>query len=297
VLLNSSGGVDRDLPSIAQFDHAIAAVERPAGGYLFVDLTSELTPLGSLPWGEQGEFAIVVHPDGRGEEVTLPKDPPSMNRSETLIVGELTPNGKVNARYVERALGARQYGLRGMFTTPLDSTKRAILTRAIAQNVFTGASGDSLVVFDGKDLRAEPRVELLVRDGQAAKAAGKTAILSLPFSNMSGYANSAADLESRPARRFPIDIGAVVGPIAGKSELRLTLPDGWKAQLPPNVKVTGAYGTYTVEYAQTGRELHIVKQIEGAEGTQPPEKVGELVRWMKEMAADDVEYIVLEQGS
>ncbi len=297
VLLNSSGGVDRDLPSIAQFDHAIAAVERPGGGYLFVDLTSELTPLGSLPWGEQGEFAIVVHPDGRGEEVTLPEDPPSMNRSETLIVGELMPNGKVNARYVERALGARQYGLRGMFTTPLDSTKRAILTRAIAQNVFTGASGDSLVVFDGKDLRAEPKVELLVRDGQAAKAAGKTAILSLPFSNMSGYANSAADLESRPARKFPIDIGAVVGPISGKSELRLTLPAGWKAQLPPNVKVSGAYGTYTVEYAQTGRELRIVKNIEGAEGTQPPEKVGELVKWMKEMAADDVEYIVLEQGS
>ncbi len=63
------------------------------------------------------------------------------------------------------------------------------------------------------------------------------------------------------------------------------------------MKVSGVYGTYTVEYAQTGRELHIVKNIEGAEGTQPPDKVGELVQWMKEMAADDVEYIVLEQGS
>lgn len=296
VLLNSTGGVDRDLPSIEQFDHAIAAVERPEGGYLFVDLTSELTPLGSLPFDEQGEFALVVHPDGRGEEVTLPKDPPSTNLAETLIVGELLPNGKVNARYVERALGARQYSLRGMFTSPLDSTKRAMLTRAIAQNVFTGASGDSLKIFDGKDLAAEPRVEILVREGQAAKPAGRTAILTLPFSNMSGFANSAAELESRGQRKFPIDVAAVVGPIAGVSEMRLTLPAGWKAQLPSNLKVTGAYGTYTVEYAQTGRELRVVKKVEGAEGVQPPEKVGELIKWMKEMSADDVQYIVLEQN-
>ncbi len=297
VLLNSSGGVDRDLPSIEQFDHAIAAVERPQGGYLYVDLTSELTPLGSLPFEEQGEFALVVHPDGRGEQVTLPKDLPSTNLAETVIVGELLPNGKVNARYVERALGARQYSLRGMFSAPLDSTKRAMLTRAIAQNVFTGASGDSLKIFDGKDLAAEPRVEILVREGQAAKPAGKTAILTLPFSNMSGFANSAAELESRGERKFPIDVAAVVGPIAGVSEMRLTLPPGWKAQLPSNVKVSGVYGTYTVEYAQHGRELRVVKKVEGAEGVEPPEKVGQLITWMKEMAADDVQYIVLEQGN
>jgi transglutaminase-like putative cysteine protease len=295
VLLNSTGGVDRGMPSIEQFDHAIAAVEKPGGGYLFVDLTSELTPLGSLPFSEQGEFAIVVHPDGRGEEVTLPKDPPATNLAETVIVGELLANGRVNARYVERALGARQYSLRGLFTSPLDSTKRALLTRALAQNVFTGASGDSLRIFDGKDLSAEPRVEILVRQGQAAKAAGKSAILTLPFPNMSGFANSAADLESRGERRFPIDVASVLGPVAGVSELRLTLPTGWRAQLPSNVNVSGVYGSYSVEYSQTGRELRVVKRITGADGVQPPEAVSGLIKWMKEMAADDVEYIVLEQ--
>jgi hypothetical protein len=79
--------------------------------------------------------------------------------------------------------------------------------------------------------------------------------------------------------------------------MRLTLPPGWKAQLPSNVKVSGVYGTYTVEYAQHGRELRVVKKVEGAEGVEPPEKVGQLITWMKEMAADDVQYIVLEQGN
>ena len=61
--------------------------------------------------------------------------------------------------------------------------------------------------------------------------------------------------------------------------------------------VSGVYGRYTVEYSQVGRELKVVKRVEGAEGVEPPEKVGELIKWMKDMAADDVQYIVLEQGS
>src|SRR5207253_9885675 len=48
VLLSSTGGIARDRPSALAFDHMIAAVER-SGSYLYLDLTSELTPFGSLP--------------------------------------------------------------------------------------------------------------------------------------------------------------------------------------------------------------------------------------------------------
>jgi hypothetical protein len=46
VLLAADGGVQRDLPSISQFDHLIAAVERPDGGYTYLDLTADLIPYG-----------------------------------------------------------------------------------------------------------------------------------------------------------------------------------------------------------------------------------------------------------
>ena len=45
-LLNSGGRVDPALPSIAQFDHAIAAVERPAGR-VYVDLPPTWSPTAS----------------------------------------------------------------------------------------------------------------------------------------------------------------------------------------------------------------------------------------------------------
>src|SRR5438477_7903158 len=51
VLLSASGGADSTLPTVQQFDHMIAAVDRPAasGGRIYRDLTSDLTPYGELP--------------------------------------------------------------------------------------------------------------------------------------------------------------------------------------------------------------------------------------------------------
>ena len=80
VLLSSSGGVIATLPSGHQFDHMIAAVDRD-GRRTYVDLTADIVPYGSLPPEEQGEFGLVVHPDGTSEEITFPSDPATRNRT------------------------------------------------------------------------------------------------------------------------------------------------------------------------------------------------------------------------
>src|SRR5205807_668721 len=115
VLLSASGGVDTLLPSLSQFDHMIAAVAKPSGGYTFFDLTSEFTPYGQLPPAEQGEFGLIVHADGRGESVTLPEDSASVNRATVTLVGTLSADGVFAGRYTEVTEGAQQYGLRGAY--------------------------------------------------------------------------------------------------------------------------------------------------------------------------------------
>jgi transglutaminase-like putative cysteine protease len=298
VLLNSGAKVERSLPSIDQFNHAIAAL-RIGGNYVYVDLTSELTPYGALPGPDQGAFALVVHPDGHADEVVLPEDPASANLSETLYEGELTPEGIASVRYTERASGLRQYGLRNLFTTPLDSTKRARFIQALAGNTFPGARGDSLEVFDGKDLKAKPRIALSIHEGQAAKISGQSAILNLPpaFSSMAGLQTIATQLESTKQRIYPIEVTSVVGPILGVSEMKLTLPEGWHADLPPGVSASSDYGEYRSEYTQNGRELRIYRRMEGRRGVKPPEGVHSLITWLRAVAKDDVQYIVLQRGT
>jgi transglutaminase-like putative cysteine protease len=297
VLLSSGSPVERDLPSIEQFDHAIAAVERPEGR-LYVDLTADLAPLGELPAGVQGQFALVVHPDGTSEQVTLPQVEPGANLQETRIVGTVSPEGYITASYEERALGTRQYSLRQLFLAPIDSTHRADFARSIATKLYPGAEADSLQIFDGRDLTADTRIALRLSHGLAARpaGAGRTVILTLPFSSMRSMADAAAALEAKGPRKFPIDAAKVIGPIAGQGDMQLSLPPGWRVQLPPSVNVTGKWGSYVARYAQEGTTLHVSRRLEGARGIHPPDAVADLAAWLRAIGQDDVPYLVIEPG-
>ncbi len=298
VLLNAGGNVTRGVPAIEQFDHAIAAVERK-GGRTYVDLTSDLTPFGELPPSDQGQFALVVHPDGATEEVTLPLSAPGDNYSETRITGTLAADGTIAATYVESALGGRQYPLRNLFTAQVDSAHRADFARSIATKLYPGARGDSLQIFDGRDLRAVPRVALRIAGGEAARPVGaskKTRILTLPFGSMRGLADAATALEAQGPRSFPIDAAKVIGPSVSVSLLELTLPPGWRAQLPEPVEVDGKWGRYRSRFSQEGRVLRFERRLEGARGIYPPDDLLDLAQWLRALAKDDVPYLVLETG-
>jgi transglutaminase-like putative cysteine protease len=298
VLLNSGGRVERGLPSIQQFDHAIAVVERPEGR-VYLDLTAELAPYGELPESDQGQFGLIVYPDGTSEQVTLPEAAPTDNLNQTIISGVLSLDGYVTASYQERGHGSRQYALRSLLAAPIDSSRRADFARSIATKLFPGADADSLQIFDGRDLRAEPRVALRIVHGFAARSTGNggTVILTLPFPSMRGMADAATTLESRGARRFPIDAAKIIGPVTTESELSLALPSGWAVRLPSSIETTGKWGSYTARYRQEGDTLRVTRQLQGTRGIYPPDQLADLNRWLREVAQDDTPYLVLEPGS
>jgi hypothetical protein len=297
VLLSSGGGVERDMPSVNSFDHMIAAVKRPGSSdYLYLDLTAELTPFGQIPSGYQGEFGLVVHPDGRGEEITFPQQPPSANRSVTTLVGELSTEGVFKGKWEQLSEGAMQYSLRDAFSTRITDKQREQMTRSLANAVFEGALGDSLTIFDGRDLRAEPRMSILIDNAHPTTSSGGSYIFTLPLPNFASMGN-VNDLEARrrkEPRRFPIDVARVIGPVESVNEMRVTLPAGWHARLPDSVSASSVYGRYSATYAQTGRELRVVRTMTGSRGTEPPEHVDALIAWLKDVSKDDVKYIILE---
>lgn len=297
VLLNSYGGVDEALPSIEQFNHMIAAVANPGGGYTYLDLTAELIPYGEVSPGYQGDLGLVVHPDGRGEEIRFPRAEPSANRLVTRIVGDLAPDGTFKGVYTTEAAGAAQYSLRSAFSARITPRDRENITRNMAQNVFEGAKGDSLEIFDGKDLRADVRTRLWLSNGRAARSSGGTLILTLPFPNGQNE-ETITELESAEGpRRFDIDVADVIGPAELLWEARLTLPEGFRARLPESVDAQSIFGRYTAEYAQEGRELRVTRRMSGLRGTQPKERLPELMAFLRAMGRDDVQFIIIERAS
>jgi transglutaminase-like putative cysteine protease len=297
VLLSSGGRADSTLPSMEQFNHMIAAVDRPAasGGRLYLDLTSDLTPYGELPPAEEGSFALVVHDDGSFESVTLPERPATANRSESRIEGELTTDGHFTGRFSQANSGSLQYTLRRAYARVFSKDEVSRMTQALANGVFAGASGDSLSLFDGRDLQAKPAVTVTVRDAPVLSGSGDTRIFTLPVA-LPNYASLGlvSSLERRKPRRYPIDMGEVIGPVEIVSELRITLPAGWNAELPPSVSEKSRFGNYTAEYVQDGRQLRVTRRMLGTKGTAPLESVDELIAWLRAVSKDDVKFIVLQ---
>ncbi len=294
VLLSAFGGIDSTLVSIRQFNHMIAAVERP-GGYLFLDPTAEAVPVGLVPASEYGGFALVVHPDGRGEEVRLPADSVEFNRTREVLAGELAPDGRFSGRMTVTSSGPISLAIRMSLAHDITAVQRANMVRAAAGAVFEGAEGDSLELFDGRDLTAPVRISFVVRGGKAATSAGTTDILTLPL-RPSVSAQLVSMVAAHVPRRFHIAAPALFGLSDRVSELSITLPEGWHARLPAAVSASSAFGSYASTYTQEGRVLHVVRRTVGARGVLPPDRVGDLLAFLRAVAADDARYIVLEHS-
>ena len=296
VLLSLGGRPDPTLPSIYQFNHAIAAVQDGAG-WTYADLTAEFIPYGMIPDSYQGQFGIVVLADGRAQEVRFPAAPIEANASILRIRLTIDTTGHVEARVDDEARGSASFGMRSAFGVPLDSTRRANVQKALAQRLFASdATADSLVAFDGRDFSLPTRLSYIVKADNVLKAVGDSRLFSMNTGFRSparGYKNLARDLESKSTRLFTIDASHILGQLETVTDLHITLPVGWKAELPKNIASTSFFGRYESTWTQEGREVHLVRRIQGQRGVFPPQRIGEIIVWLKTVGADDYEFLSL----
>ncbi|HEV8197475.1 MAG TPA: DUF3857 domain-containing transglutaminase family protein [Gemmatimonadales bacterium] len=299
VLLSAGGRVERGLPTISQFNHAIAAVERP-GGRVFVDLTAGDVPWGSLPGADQGQFVLVVRPDGRTEETVTPEKDDGEVSSRFTVSATLDTTGFADAKVEMDLSGSVGESMRAALERePMDSTSKAQYLRRVASTVYRESEGDSLKFTDETTRGGPFRVGFAVHNGRAAQLAGGAAILSLPFIGPPGDIKPlVAELRARTPRRYPIDAALVGGDASGEVVLNLNLPEGWKAQLPKNVALTGPFGTLTLTYAQTGRMLTVTQRRIGGKGILAPNRVEDVVKWFEQLttAMREASSIVVLRG-
>jgi hypothetical protein len=294
VLLNSRGVADPTLVSITQFDHLIAAVpKRGATGYTFLDLTTDVMLPGEVVPSYQGEFGLVVRPDGSGDEVRFPKD--SSDVTSMTFEGEVDALGKIAGRVTVVPKGGAATTMRMGFVEPLDSAAKS-RTETLMGSLFGSGIVDSLITFDGRDPKAEPRMSFRVRDGEGFKRVGSVAILPVPLMLRGAsvyYVRRVSQLAADSLRKLPIDAEKVHGNGTEVDELRVTLPEGWKAQLPRDVTALSDFGEYRSTYVQNGRVLRITHSIIGKNGVFPKERIADLHAWLKLVVGDNVESIAV----
>ena len=139
------------------------------------------------------------------------------------------------------------------------------------------------------------RVKVLVRHGQAATPTGGTMILHMPLASMAGLSAAAKELEGHEMRRFPIDPAQFWGPRTSTMEYSIALPAGWHAQLPKAVRAASPFGSYESSYTEKNSTLRLARIVTGATAVQPPEKIGDLIKWLRAVAEDDAKFVVLSR--
>lgn len=292
-VLTNSYDIDRAVPAIEAIDHVVAAVI-VHGDTVYADLTADLVPWRQLPAGLHGKTGLLVQA-AQSRLLRFP-DPPATDATLTMrLVGTLDESGAFDGRYEEYDTGYLEYNLRDAFASRLTKQQTQQVAQAVAGKMFQGAHADTLVAFDGRDLTARPA---LVVPLTAPRAASVTPdgdlILAVPLTNP-GNDNILRYLERAEPRVAPYAIGLVSGDRTVVNEVRVTLPQGWTATLPPEVDAVSRFGEYHSTYEQVGNELRLTRRFVGGRGIAPPDATQELIGWLRQLASDDVRYVVISR--
>jgi hypothetical protein len=294
VLLNS-GGAEEELPSVGQFNHAIAAV-RHEGEWIYLDLTASIVPFGEIPGGYQGEFGIIVFDDGSVEEITFPLDPPEANGVYVTVEGTLGVDGSFDGTFTSRSTGLVAHEARASLAREFTADELEDAAQGLAA-VVEGGRGSNLRIFHGMDLEAEALLSVDISSARATRQnVGGGQIFILPIDSH-GNPELVAALEAEPPRISPIRIDEVSGPVTLHSELRLTLPEGWTAELPEDVVAHSRFGVYEARFDQEGTLVTVSRHLTGATGEAPKEAYGELVDWLRAIATDEALFLLLQPAA
>jgi hypothetical protein len=115
--------------------------------------------------------------------------------------------------------------------------------------------------------------------------------------NAPAYGNIARELSAAPTRQTYMDASKILGMLVTTTDVRITLPDGWKAELPANVQATSFFGSYQSTWTQEGNELHLVRRIQGVRGIHPPQRIAEVITWLRAVSADNYEFLTIKPAA
>jgi hypothetical protein len=296
VLLAIGAHPDARLPSIQQFNHVIAAVDESATTRTFTDLTAELVPYGETPVVYQGTFAVVARAN-TADTVRVPRAPLSANTIATRGTLALDTLGRLTGAMRERSTGTLAQALRAAFMVPAGRSVQQVAENVVRARFFgANVQVDSVRAFDGRDLLADALLQYSLRLDGMLQSAGELRLLPMrgPFASPAAvYGAMARQLEGAPSRQAWIDNVQIIGDQVIDTDITITLPDGWRAELPKPVVATSFFGSYDARWSQDGRVLRFVRRVQSTPGVSPPQRIAEVIVWLKTLAADPTEFVTL----
>jgi hypothetical protein len=290
-------------PSIEVFNHAILAIKLPdqvkddryqailnhptLGRLLIFDPTNEKIPVGFLHGQLQGNYALLVTPDG-GDLIRTPQLPGPSNG--TLRTGKLTLDatgtlrGDVDETLVGDLASNERYA-----QVEAQSSKDNI--KRIEQEMSHSLGLFQITQATMKNLQSNDQpfgyTYSFVAPGYA-KQAGQLLIVRPRIVGT----RSSDVLETKEPRSFPV---VFPGPEKDSDRFEITMPKEYEVDdLPPPVDVDYGFASYHSKTEVSGNALRYTRTFEIKELTVPMDKMDDLKKFYRIIASDERNTAVLK---
>ena len=297
------GVVTLDSPALT-FNHAILAIRLPPdvpadafaatwedpklGRLLFFDPTSELTPFGSLPTGEQKNLVLLVTAEG-GELVEAPLLRPEMNRLERTAKLTLGANGSLAGEVRELRSGDHAAVSRARLLAVPDAQRPKVVEDFLGSFL----SGFSLLSSEVEDLdRLDHDLGLRYRFS-AQDYAQRAGDLLLVRPRVLGEKSS--DILETKDRKYPVEFDAAS---LESDTYDITLPEGYEVdELPPPTVLDAGFAEYHSKVEMVGKVLRYQRELRIKQVLVPTERLPDLKRFYRRVAADESHSAVLKRAA
>jgi len=288
--------VRQEWPSPSQFNHMIIAVrvsdgttaptvvQAPSlGRLLLFDPTSETTPLGDLPWYEQGSFAALMAGD-KGNILKMPVTKSEDNGADLTVTAELTGNGELKAlcSFIESGHFAESRRAQKLYQSP-DQYEQS------AREFFAGRVKNALISqLNSEDQFSQNRFQLNVQ--LASPQYGQLMQGRLLVFTPSVLEPAHPTFPVNEARTEPIVLRAETL----RKHVRIKLPPGFTVdEMPQPFKQETAWGSFSLTFEQKDGELAVEESLKTEAVTLSPDQYWDVKKFFDQFSGADRQQAVL----
>lgn len=294
------GVVDPNAPSMAG-DHMITAIEIPAGvddkhlqaiakakngkRYLIFDPTNERTPVGNLPYYEQGGFGL-LSAGAESQIIAFPVLPPEANGTEQVGKFTLQPDGSITGSVDTSHTGPDGAYLREMIKYT-DEKERHDYWEKIVSHDLHGVTIDAFNFIEPSDLSKPLEFHYKVTAPQYAHQAGP---LLLVRPRVVG--DEAVPFDDKP-RTLPIELEA-----SGRwhDSFDITLPAGYVVdETPDPVDLKMDFAEYHSSVKAKDSVLHYERELVVRQVELPASRAEDFRKFEATISSDQLGNAVLKK--
>ena len=286
VLVGSQHILDPAIPSPGQFDHVMTAVTLDKGGVksvLWMDSTPEVAPFRMLFYALRDKLVLAIPSNSNPVLMKTPPNPPFEPLDRYDAKATLTSDGTLDGHFDISLRGDTEL----LYRIGFHRTSR-VQWNTLMQSVSyaSGFSGTTSNVTAGSPEKLDVPLQIAY-EYTRKKYADWDNHRILPLMPPLSFSYNEDDVK-------PTDTILMSGPANIDLHTTIAMPKGYRAELPPAVKLHTAFADYATNYSQSDGNLVVQRNIHIGPREIPIAQWDEYLKFEKAVVADEGTFIQLD---